>query len=87
MINNFFEGKDNSDAILQRINEIESGRVGLYSVGLYGASLAYNSAMQTDGSRLLLAPRPGRKLLGAFSSETLESMDSEHIKTIYNMGF
>ena len=82
MNNNFFNGPIDDYFILSRLKELEEGKVGFYSVGLYAASLAYNCAMQTDGNRLLLAPRPSRELLGAFSKEILEGMDPEHVNTI-----
>ena len=86
MNNNFFNGPIDDYFILSRLKELEEGKVGFYSVGLYAASLAYNCAMQTDGNRLLLAPRPSRELLGAFSKEILEGMDPEHVSTIQRMG-
>ena len=86
MINNFFYNHLSDDSLLLRLRELENGKVGFYSVGLYAASLAYNCAMQTDGTNLLLAPRPSRELLGAFSKDKLQTMDPEHIDTILNMG-
>ena len=86
MNNNFFNNKSDHDSILKRLHQLEKGKVGFYSVGLYPASLAYNCAMQTDGSQLLLAPRPNRKLLGAFSSDVLNGMDPKHIDTLNKMG-
>lgn len=85
MQNSFFTDTLDEQLIKQRLVELDTGRVGFYSVGLYPASLAYNCAMQTDGSRLLLAPRPGRKLLGAFSDRALSGMDSQHVETIRGM--
>jgi hypothetical protein len=64
--------------IRSRILGLEQGLVGFYSIGLYPASLAYNSAMHGGGDRLLLAPRPGRSLLGAFSPSDLSGMDPTH---------
>ena len=72
--------------IRQRVLEVTSGKVGFYSVGLYPASLAYNCAMQNAAGRLLLAPRPGRELLGAFAEETLSSMDRDHVERVLDMG-
>ena len=86
MNNNFFNKPLVDNLIPLKIKELNSGKVGFYSIGLYAASLAYNCAMQTDGTRLLLAPRPGRELLGAFSKETLEGMDPDHVHTMLNMG-
>ncbi len=86
MHNSFFGKQLDLEFIPLRVKELETAKVGFYSVGLYPASLAYNCAMQTDGTRLLLAARPDRELLGAFSEETLNGMDSEHIDTIFKMG-
>ena len=56
--NSFFSPSLDRDAIHRRILELEKGKVGLYSVGLYPASLAYNCAMQKNSEgHLLLAPR------------------------------
>ncbi len=85
MKNNFFIYPLDNEALTLRLKQVEFGRVGFYSVGLYPASLAYNCAMQTDGKRLLLAPRPNRDLLGAFSRKILDGMDPSHIDTIYKM--
>ena len=84
--NGFFELNLDPTLIRERLLALEQGNVGFYSVGLYPAALAYNCAMQTDGSRLLLAPRPGRELLGAFSSGDLAGMDPEHLATMEQMG-
>ena len=86
MYNSFFTGIEDESSIGKRILEVLRGRVGLYSIGLYPASLAYNSAMQTDGKRLLLAPRTGRDLLGAFSKQVIQGMDSKHVESILCMG-
>ncbi|MGA1689622.1 MAG: hypothetical protein ACO385_04560, partial [Candidatus Nanopelagicaceae bacterium] len=80
------EGKPDPARSDGRLLALEQGKVGFYSVGLYPAALAYNCAMQTDGSRLLLAPRPGRRLLGAFSEKDLAGMDPDHIATMAQMG-
>ncbi len=85
MHNTFFQESFDVEQITSRIRDIESGKVGFYSVGLYPASLAYNCAMQTDGSSLLLAPRPGRDVLGAFSPNVLEGMDSQHVASVRKM--
>ena len=86
MQNGFFESNLDPAQIRKRLLALEEGKVGFYSVGLYPAALAYNCAMQTDGSRLLLAPRPGRKLLGAFSAADLAGMDPDHLATMEQMG-
>lgn len=86
MDNSFFNQSLDEDLIRRRIRELESGCVGFYSVGLYPASLAYNCAMQTDGVSLLLAPRPGRQLLGAFPEDSLDGMDETHVASVVKMG-
>ena len=59
--NGFFPRSLDGDLVRQRIRDLESGKVGFYSVGLYPASLAYNCAMQQEEpASLLLAARPGR---------------------------
>ena len=42
--------------------------------------------MQNAEGRLLLAPRPGRDLLGAFPEDTIANMDDEHVETVLDMG-
>ena len=86
MRNSFFDQSLDAGAIRRRVQELSTGKVGFYSVGLYPASLAYNCAMQNAKGRLLLAPRPGRDLLGAFPQETIATMDDEHVETVLNMG-
>ena len=84
--NSFFSPSLDRDAIHRRILELEKGKVGLYSVGLYPASLAYNCAMQKNSEgHLLLAPRPGRELLGAFPDDVIQGMDEVHVATIEEM--
>ncbi len=85
MRNSFFKDHLNTLQIKKRLLELEGSKVGFYSVGLYPASLAYNCAMQNSANRLLLAPRPGRDLLGAFPKETLDGMDSDHVSTLFNI--
>ncbi len=84
--NAFFPRSLDGDLIKQRILDLETGKVGFYSVGLYPASLAYNCAMQqaTEHS-LMLAPRPGRALLGAFPSAAREGMDATHVACLERM--
>ena len=86
MRNSFFDQSLDAGAIRRRVQELSTGKVGFYSVGLYPASLAYNCAMQNAEGRLLLAPRPGRDLLGAFPREAIASMDDEHVETVLEMG-
>ncbi|QNG26457.1 hypothetical protein [Synechococcus sp. HK01-R] len=84
--NTFFPRSLDAEPIRRRILELESGRVGFYSVGLYPASLAYNCAMQQDETpNLLLAPRPGRDLFGAFPPAALEGMDPAHVDAVERM--
>ena len=85
MQNAFFDDSLDKDAIKRRIQQIDSGKVGLYSIGLYPGSIAYNCAMHTDGSSLMLAPRPGRDLMGAFSDDAIAGMDPEHLETVKRM--
>ena len=40
MQNAFFDDSLDKDAIKRRIQQIDSGKVGLYSIGLYPASFA-----------------------------------------------
>ncbi|NJN48856.1 MAG: hypothetical protein HC805_02455, partial [Alkalinema sp. RL_2_19] len=88
MQNSFFDQSLDQEAIKDRILALEDGKVGFYSIGLYPGSLAYNCAMQTSGSQyLLLATRPGRELMGAFSGEALQGMDSDHVATMKKMVF
>ncbi|QNI79362.1 hypothetical protein SynRS9909_01375 [Synechococcus sp. RS9909] len=84
--NTFFPRSLDAELVRQRIRELEVGKVGFYSVGLYPASLAYNCAMQQEGEGdLLLAARPGRSLLGAFNADALAGMDPEHVAAVERM--
>ena len=83
--NGFFESSLDPSRIRDRLLELENGKVGFYSVGLYPISLAYNCAMQTADPQLLLAPRPGRVLLGAFSKDDIAGMDPDHLATVEAM--
>ena len=76
LINSFISEPYSSEAIAIRIREVLNGKVGFYSVGLYPASLAYNCALQNEGLNILLAPRDGRELFGAFSDMDLSEMDN-----------
>jgi len=71
MKNNFAENIKDEKYFYSLIEDIENRKVGFYSVGLYPASLAYNCAMHGKSNNILLAPREGRDLLGAFSSDVL----------------
>ena len=75
MNNSFFRQLNNEESFYSFLGEIESCKVGFYSVGLYPASLAYNCAMHSESNNILLAPRPGRDLLGAFSKDVLSQYD------------
>ena len=86
MQNSFFDCSVDAASIRRRVLELDSAKVGFYSVGLYPASLAYNCAMQNAAGRLMLAARPGRDLLGAFSQDALDSMDIGHVETVIGMG-
>ena len=85
MKNNFFENCHDKQSIALRLKQLQFAKVGLYSVGLYPASLAYNCAMQTDGNRLLLAPRPGRDILGAFSEQSRKELEPEYVEKMRRM--
>ena len=86
MQNSFFDCSVDAASIRRRVLELDSAKVGFYSVGLYPASLAYNCAMQNAAGRLMLAARPGRDLLGAFSQDAIDSMDTGHVETVISMG-
>ncbi len=81
MKNNFFN-IDNLDKenISERLKQLNNGKIGFYSIGLYPASLVYNAVMQKGKDSLLIAPRPGRKLFGAFTAKDIKGMDSNHIR-------
>ncbi len=83
--NSFFYEPYSSEHIAIRIKEVLKGKVGFYSVGLYPASLAYNCAMQNNAFNILLAPRIGRELFGAFSDIDLSEMDNEIKNKIESM--
>ena len=74
--NSFLTEPYSSEPLAKRIREVLNGKVGFYSVGLYPASLAYNCALQNEGLNILLAPRDGRELFGAFSDIDLSEMDN-----------
>ena len=76
LTNSFFTEPYSSEPIAKRISEVLNGKVGFYSVGLYPASLAYNCALHNQGLNILLAPREGRELFGAFSDVDLSEMDN-----------
>ena len=86
MRNSFFDCSVDAASIRRRVLELDSAKVGFYSVGLYPASLAYNCAMQNEAGRLMLAARPGRDLLGAFNQDAIDSMDTGHVETVIGMG-
>ncbi|MBE9041892.1 hypothetical protein IQ235_14000 [Oscillatoriales cyanobacterium LEGE 11467] len=85
MNNSFFEDSLDKKYINQRIRELENSKIGFYSIGLYAASIAYNSAMQQGEASLLLAPRPDRKLMGAFSEEAIQGMDPNRVAAMERM--
>ncbi len=85
MQNSFFADSLDQDTVKERILALEQGRVGFYSVGLYPASMAYNSAMHGSSDLLLLAPRPGRSLFGAFAAKDRAGMDQAHVATVEGM--
>ena len=85
MNNSFFDDSLDKKYINQRIRELENSKIGFYSIGLYPASIAYNCAMQKGEASLLLAPRPGRKLMGAFSEEAIAGMDPNCVAAMERM--
>ena len=87
MENNFFNKKLDEFLLKSFLKNIFNCKVGFYSVGLYPASLAYNCAMHSNSENILLAPRPGRDLFGAFPKDTLSKMDPKIIKRISNMAY
>ena len=86
MRNSFFDDSLDKRTIKKRIRSLSKAKIGFYSVGLYPASLAYNSAMQKSEKSLLLAPRPGRELMGAFSEDEIRGMDPRHVVKMQRMG-
>lgn len=85
MRNSFFDDSLDKRTIKKRIRRLSRARIGFYSVGLYPASLAYNAAMQKSEKSLLLAPRPGRDLMGAFSHDEIQGMDPRHVVKLERM--
>ena len=85
MENSFFTISPDKKSVSLRLLQLQKGKVGFYSVGLYPASLAYNCALQKNTDNLLLAPRPGRDILGAFSDSSKAELDPICIEKIYNM--
>lgn len=85
MRNSFFDSSLNKKAIKRRICQLETSKVGFYSIGLYPASIAYNAVMQGGSESMLLAPRPRRELMGAFSETAIEGMDRDHVARMHRM--
>jgi len=85
MENKFFYGTIDKSSFDLFLQNTKKSKVGFYSVGLYPASLAYNCAMHSKELNILLAPRPGRELFGAFSEDVLSSMEPEIIEKIVKM--
>ena len=86
MENKFISNIKDKSEFYSFFKDIHKIKVGFYSVGLYPASLAYNCALHSEKSNILLAPREGRNLLGAFPNEVLSKMDSEILNKIKRMG-
>ena len=84
LTNSFFTEPYSSEPIAKRISEVLNGKVGFYSVGLYPASLAYNCALHNQGLNILLAPRKGRELFGAFSDNdpVTRGADRQFLKVV-----
>ncbi len=87
LTNSFFQKPYSRESIAKRINQVLSGKVGFYSVGLYPASLAYNCATHNKDLNILLAPRIGRELFGAFSNSEIFEMDKDIKKSIESMSY
>ena len=85
MENKFFNEKIDKFSFNSFLKNIVNSKVGFYSVGLYPASLAYNCAMHSKKLNILLAPRPGRELFGAFSNDILSNMEPSIIEKIVKM--
>ena len=85
MENKFFNKNMDKFSLNLFLKNIINSKVGFYSVGLYPASLAYNCAMHSKELNILLAPRPGRDLFGAFSDDVLSNMDAKIIEKIEKM--
>ncbi|MGB5632524.1 MAG: hypothetical protein WBM44_24175 [Waterburya sp.] len=85
MINSFFDDSLDKRSIKKRIRKLSKAKIGFYSIGLYPGSLAYNSAMQRSEKSLLLAPRPDRDLMGAFSQDEIRGMDPKHVVKMQRM--
>ena len=86
MENKFISNISDKTEFNQFFKDIYKVNVGFYSVGLYPASLAYNCALHSEIENILLAPRKGRDLLGAFPKDVLLKMDPEILKKIKRMG-
>ena len=85
MQNSFFDKSLDKAYVSQRIRELECAKIGFYSIGLYPGSLVYNAVMQAGGASLLLAPRPGRDLMGAFSKEAIQGMDRDYVVSMHHL--
>ena len=87
MNNSFFKNLNDEKYFYSLIKDLSTCKVGFYSVGLYPASLAYNCALHGKSNNILLAPREGRDLLGAFSKDVLSNMGNDIIEKIERMGY
>ena len=85
MQNSFLKNPYDEKDLSLRLKELNTSKIGFYSVGLYPLSLAYNCVMQNNVENLLLAPRPRRELFGAFSDELLKKMEPKYLKRIEQM--
>tara|TARA_Y100001968_G_scaffold74550_2_gene65974 strand:- start:3358 stop:4863 length:1506 start_codon:yes stop_codon:yes gene_type:complete len=85
MQNSFFHIPYSETSIALRLRELDKAKVGFYSVGLYPISLAYNCVMQSKVDSLMLAPREGRDLYGAFSKSELSKMENKYLEQIESM--
>ena len=85
MQNSFFKLPLKKDYLYDRLKNLNLFKVGFYSLGLYPASLAYNCVMQGNVDSLLLAPRPGRDIFGAFSKHVLDEMNENILNEIVRL--
>ena len=86
MENKFITNISDENEFNSFFKDISKVNIGFYSVGLYPASLAYNCALHNGRQKILLAPRKGRELLGAFPKDVLSEMNASILQKIKNMG-
>ena len=87
MKNSFFTNCCTSEAKETRLKNLLFSKIGIFSIGPYAASLAYNSVMHSDAGNILLANRPNRDVTGSFSEETINNMDQIHLDSLRKLCF